>query len=188
MSFFPHQVVPAVSRLIWQFNLNSHPCLENSSVFLGTKYVHASESSHLLLRHLHSLKLSILLLTGVFLCILAAGLRLTETLHCIEQLQPQQPSQPCFSSQDQEPLAGELWPRELGLMNCFSIQIWHYSSLLSPSLAPVHTFTTLTLLIPHPKVNWESGREEGRSWLSAALPHPPFPRFDSSEWAKLGCW
>lgn len=188
MSFFPRQVVPAVSRLIWQFNLNSHPCLENSSVFLGTKYVHASESSRLLLRHLHSLKLSILLLTGVFLCILAAGLRLTETLHCIEQLQPQQPSQPCFSSQDQEPLAGELWPRELGLMNCFSIQIWHYSSLLSPSLAPVHTFTTLTLLIPHPKVNWESGREEGRSWLSAALPHPPFPRFDSSEWAKLGCW
>lgn len=119
-----------------------------------------------------SLKLAILVLTGGVLCLWAAGLWLSETLYCIEQLQPQQPSQPCFSSQDQEPLPGELWPRELGLMNCFSIQIWHHSSLLSPwlspSLVPALAFIILTLPIPCLKVIWEWGTEEGKSWSSSA--------------------
>lgn len=119
-----------------------------------------------------TLKLAVALLTSVLICLWAAGLWLSETLYCIEQLQPQQPSQPGFSSQDKEPLPGELWPRELGLMNCFSIQIWHHSSLLSPwlspSLVPVLTFILLTLPIPCLKVIWEWGTEEGKSWSSSA--------------------
>lgn len=117
-------------------------------------------------------KLAILLLTGVLVCLWAAGLWLSKTLNGIEQLQPQQPSQPSFSSQDQEPLLGELWPRELGLMNCFSIQIWHHISLLSPwlspSLAPVLTFILLTLPIPCLKRIGEWATEEGKSWLPSA--------------------
>lgn len=105
-------------------------------------------------------------------CLWAAGLWLSETLDGVEQLQPQQPSQPGFSSQDQEPLPGELWPRELGLMNCFSIQIWHHISLLSPwlppSLAPVLTFILLTLPIPCRKRIWEWAAEEGKSWSPSA--------------------
>lgn len=150
------------------------------------KYVQASESSHLLLRHPETLRLRVVTY-WCFSCLLAAGLWLSKTLYCVKQLQPQQPSQSSFSSQDQEPLPGELWPCELGLMNCFSFQIRHHSSLLSPSPLPVPTFIILTPPLPL-SVIWEWAREAGRLQHCSALPHPLFPRFDSSKWAKLGCW
>lgn len=73
------------------------------------------------------------------------------------------------------------------LMNCFSFQIRHHSSLLSPSPLPVPTFIILTPPLPL-SVIWEWAREAGRLQHCSALPHPLFPRFDSSKWAKLGCW
>lgn len=171
--------MPAESRVISPLTLKSPPTrkywAKKIPLYFWTqaKYMEAFESSHLLLRHPQSLSnLLLRLLTSVLICLWAAGLWLSETLYCIEQLQPQQPSQPGFSSQDKEPLPGELWPRELGLMNCFSIQIWHHSSLLSPwlspSLVPVLTFILLTLPIPCLKVIWEWGTEEGKSWSSSA--------------------
>lgn len=171
-------VTPAESKVLWPLTLKS-PQIRKfwakkilQYFWTQAKYVEAFESSHLLLSHSVILKLPILLLTGVVLCPWAAGLWLSKTLYCIEQLQPQQPTQPDFSSQDQESLPGELWPRELGLMNCFSVQIWHHSSLLtpwlSPSLVPVLTFIILTLPILCLKVIWEWGTEEGKGWLSLA--------------------
>lgn len=188
-------VVPAESRVIWPLALKSLQtrkswAKKNPSVLLDTSKVPV-ESSHVLLRHPESRSNLLSWHLLVFCCLWAAGLWLSKTLYCIEQLQPQQPSQPCFSSQDQEPLPGELWPRELGLMNCFSIQIWHHSSLLSPwlspSLVPVLTFIILTLPIPCLKVIWEWGTEEGRSWLSSApfgTASPSFPQIWQQQMSK----
>lgn len=166
-------LMPAESRVTWPLNLRSPWKLWAKKIpqyfWTQARSAEAFESSHCCW---DTLKLAIMLLTGVLVCLWAAGLWLSKTLNSIEQLQPQQPSQPSFSSQDQEPLPGELWPRELGLMNCFSIQIWHHISLLSPwlspSLAPVLTFILLILPIPRRKRIWEWGTEEGESWSPSA--------------------
>lgn len=80
-----------------------------------------------------------------------AGFRFSTTLHCLQQLHLQQPTEPCLPAQDQVPLTGEYGPHGLGHMmdsrsrpitTCPG-QAWH--RLLLPSLIPAPGTAPITL-------------------------------------------